>query len=63
MSKYKCECKTFEVHKNTIKVIDGKVVTLEAYCEECKTYGKFVKEHKGYGGLIKRPNGTVSGKF
>ena len=63
MSKYKCKCKTFEVYKNTIKVGDGKVVTLEAYCEECKTYGKFVKEHKGYGGLIKRPNGTVSGKF
>ena len=46
-----------------MKVIDGRVVTVEAYCEDCETYGKFVKEHKGYGGLIKRPNGTVSGKF
>lgn len=59
MAKYKCECKTFEVFKNTIKVIDGKVITVESYCEECKTYGKFIKEHKGYGSIIKRKDGTV----
>ena len=58
--KYKCKCKTFDVYKTTIKVVDGKVVNLETYCKECNTYGEYIKEHKGYGGIIKKPNGTIA---
>jgi len=58
--KYQCKCKTFEVHKTTIKVVDGKVVKPETYCNECNTYGEYIKEHKGYGGIIKKPNGTIA---
>lgn len=61
--KYKCKCKTFEVNKNTVKVLDGEIVVLEAYCSECKTYGEYIKEHKGFANIIKKPNGTVGGKF
>tara|TARA_R110000772_G_scaffold95135_4_gene193347 strand:- start:204 stop:401 length:198 start_codon:yes stop_codon:yes gene_type:complete len=60
--KYKCKCKTFEVTKNTIKIVDGEVVAVEAYCKDCNTYGKFIKEDKGFGSIFKRPNGTVSNR-
>ena len=46
-----------------MQVVNGKVVVPEAYCKDCKTYGKFVKEHKGFATIIKKPNGTVSNKF
>jgi len=58
--KYQCECRTFEVHKTTMKIINGEVIKPETYCEECKTYGKYIKEHEGYGGIIKKPNGTIA---
>ena len=45
--KYMCKCKEFEVSKPTIQVIDYKVVVLESYCNDCKTYGKKIREHKG----------------
>jgi len=62
MAKYRCECQTFDVFKATMKVIGGQVVTVEAYCKDCKTYGKFIKQHKGFGSIIKKPDGTVSRK-
>ena len=58
--KYQCECRTFEVHKTTMKIVNGEVIKPETYCEECNTYGKYIKEHKGYGGIIKKPNGTIA---
>tara|TARA_R110002020_G_scaffold388162_1_gene598880 strand:+ start:453 stop:629 length:177 start_codon:yes stop_codon:yes gene_type:complete len=57
--KYKCECKEFELSKVTIKVVDGKVVNPEAYCKECKTYGKQIKEFDGWGIIISKPGGKV----
>ena len=63
MSKFKCEVcnKIITLIKHSIKVIDGQVVTPEAVC--CEKYMKSIKENKGFGGIIKKPNGTVSGKF
>jgi len=61
--KYKCKCKEFKLAKTTSIIVNGKIETAEAFCEECKTFGKFVKEHEGFGGIIKKPNGTVSKKF
>jgi|TARA_R100001198_G_scaffold94771_1_gene78861 hypothetical protein len=43
-----------------MKIVNGEVIKPETYCEECKTYGKYIKEHKGYGGIIKKPNGTIA---
>jgi predicted transposase YbfD/YdcC len=63
MAKFKCEeCnKEIILAKHSIKVVDGQVVTPEAMC--CQKYMKSIKENKGFGGIIKKPNGTVSGKF
>lgn len=63
MSKFICEeCnKEITLIKHSIKVVDGEVVTPEAVC--CEKYMKSIKENKGFGGIIKKPNGTVSGKF
>jgi hypothetical protein len=44
-----------------MKVLDGKVVSDDAIC--CDVYMDSVKEGGGFGGIIKRPNGTISGKF
>tara|TARA_R110000744_G_scaffold177689_1_gene296623 strand:+ start:76 stop:267 length:192 start_codon:yes stop_codon:yes gene_type:complete len=63
MGKYKCDCKEFEVNRTTIAVVNGEVVKPETYCEECKKFATFIKEHKGFGGIIKKPQGTVAGKF
>lgn len=63
MAKYRCQCRIIEIHKTTMQVVNGKVVVPEAYCKDCKTYGKFVKEHKGFATIIKKPNGTVSKKI
>ena len=63
MAKYKCKCKEFEVKgKTSIKIIEGQVVTPEAYCEECKTYGETKRDHQGFGGIIKRRGGKI-GRF
>ncbi len=50
-----------ELSKHTIEVVDGKVVCPDAKC--CDEYMKSIKENKGFGGIIKKANGTVSGKF
>lgn len=63
MAKYKCDCGIKEIHKTTLKVIEGKVVVPESYCEKCKKHATFVKEHKGFANIIKQPNGTVSKKI
>jgi len=64
MAKFKCDkCKrNLELAKHSIKVVDGLVVSPEAFC--CENYMTSIKEKgKGFGGIIKKPNGTVSGKF
>ncbi len=63
MSKFECSLcgKHVELTKHTIEVVDGKVVCPDAKC--CDEYMKSIKENKGFGGIIKKPNGTVSGKF
>lgn len=63
MAKFICEIcgNELELAKHSIKVVDDKVVTPEAMC--CDQYMKAIKENKGFGGIIKKPNGTVSGKF
>lgn len=53
--------KVVELSKHTIEVVDGKVVCPDAKC--CDEYMKSIKENKGFGGIIKKANGTVSGKF
>ncbi len=62
-SKFECSLcgKHVELTKHVIKVVDGKVVCPDAKC--CDEYMESVKENKGFGGIIKKPNGTVSGKF
>ena len=45
-----------------MKIVDGKIVVPEAIC--CEDYMKEIKESGGgFGGIIKKPNGQVSGKF
>ena len=63
MSKFICnKCgNELVLAKHTIKVVDGKVVSDDATC--CDSYMESVRENKGFGGIIKKPNGTVSGKF
>jgi len=65
MAKFKCNvCNSNvrEIIKHTIKVVDGEVVCPEAVC--CDQYMESVREKgKGFGGIIKRPGGTVSKKF
>ena len=50
-----------ELTKHKIKVVDGKVVCPDAMC--CEEYMESIKENKGFGGIIKRPGGKISGKF
>jgi len=57
--KYKCKCKEFEIDKATLTVVGNKVETKEAYCKDCKTYGKIIKEFDGWGNIISRPGGIV----
>ena len=55
MAKFKCI-------KCDMKVVDGSVVATEAMC--CDTYMESIREKGGgLGGIIKKANGTVSGKF
>ena len=60
MAKFKCACGEIRTVRNTtIKVVDGKIVTPESYCEKCKQYGEYIREHTGFGGIIKRKGGKV----
>jgi hypothetical protein len=64
MAKFKCiKCdKEITLSKHTMKVVDGSVVAPEAMC--CDTYMESIREKGGgLGGIIKKANGTVSGKF
>ena len=63
MAKFKCsDClKEIELLSYSIKVVNEKAVCPEAYC--CHEYMDRVKGNGGFGGIIKKPNGTVSGKF
>lgn len=63
MAKFKCnKCEEVkELSSYSIKVVDDKVVSPEAIC--CDEYMDRINEDNGFGGIIKRPNGTVSGKF
>jgi hypothetical protein len=56
----KCE-KEIELLSYSIKVVDDNVVSPEAIC--CDEYMDRVQTNGGFGGIIKKPNGTVSGKF
>ena len=60
MAKYKCSCGVIELSKTTLKVVGDKVIVPEAYCDKCKDYRDFIKEHEGFATIIKKPNGTVS---
>ena len=65
MAKFKCNvCNSNirEISIHTIKIVDGEVVCPEAVC--CDEYMESIREEgKGFGGIIKRPGGTVSKKF
>ena len=56
----KCEA-VKELSSYAIKVVDAKIVSPDAIC--CDEHMDRIKEDNGFGGIIKRPNGTVSGKF
>ena len=60
MAKYECSCGVIELSKTTLKVVGDKVIVPEAYCDNCKDYRAFIKEHEGFATIIKKPNGTVS---
>ena len=56
MIKYICNTcnETKELQKATIKVIDGKVRTQEAYCEKCKEWMQEIeKDFDGFPSLIR----------
>ena len=56
MIKYICNTcnETKDLQKATIKVIDGKVRTQEAYCEKCKEWMQEVeKDFDGFPSLIR----------
>lgn len=64
MAKYKCATcsKEIDLSTQTIVVEDGNVVCKEAIC--CNAYMDSVKEKfTGFGGIIKKANGSVGGKF
>jgi hypothetical protein len=53
---------TVEVTKFTMKIVDGELIKPESICT-CKTQMVDVTEYNGFGGIIKKPGGTVSKKF
>ena len=63
MAKFKCKScgEINELDQYQMKVVAGEVVTEDAKC--CLEYMKSIPPNKGLGGIIKKPNGTVSGKF
>jgi len=65
MAKFICKScdNTKELRIYTLGFVKGEKIFKEAICEFCGIYMDIVSEDKGLGGIIKRPNGTVSGKF
>ncbi len=64
MAKYKCTAcnKEVDLSTQTIVVKDGNIVCKEAVC--CDKYMSAVKgKFEGFGGIIKKGNGSVGGKF
>tara|TARA_B100000768_G_scaffold181979_1_gene207929 strand:- start:2564 stop:2782 length:219 start_codon:yes stop_codon:yes gene_type:complete len=66
MTRFECvntDCnKDLELGTHTMKVVGGEVVCPEAIC--CDTYMKEIKvKGGGFGGIIKKPGGTIGGKF
>tara|TARA_R110002153_G_scaffold271570_1_gene439151 strand:- start:284 stop:475 length:192 start_codon:yes stop_codon:yes gene_type:complete len=63
MAKFKCKACKKELHITEFKimVVDENVVSPEAKC--CGKYMEFLRSNKGFGGIIKKPSGTVGGKF
>ena len=66
MTKFECintDCtKTLELGSHTMQIVDEKVVCLEAIC--CDKYMKSVRvKGQGFGGIIKKPGGSIGGKF
>jgi len=63
MIRYICECsdEVKELHKATIKVIDGKIRTVEAVCSCGKYMQELDKEFNGFPNLI-RTEPTLSNK-
>jgi hypothetical protein len=63
MAKFICKvCDSIlELDRHTLKVIDDEIASPEAVC--CDTYMKSIRSNKGFGGIIKRENGSVGGKF
>lgn len=65
MAKFICKScdNTKELRTYSLGFVKGEKVYKEAVCEFCDIYMDMVPEDKGFGGIIKKPNGTVSGKF
>ena len=63
MAKFKCKIcgSKIELKKYSIKVVAGSVVSPEAKC--CMVHMERISTNGGFGGIIKKPNGTVGGKF
>tara|TARA_R110001606_G_scaffold398355_1_gene577218 strand:- start:344 stop:520 length:177 start_codon:yes stop_codon:yes gene_type:complete len=57
--KFKCECREFEVKETKIVIIDGKVVKSGSYCNDCKTFGKEIREFVGWGTIVSKKGGKV----
>lgn len=57
--KYKCKCKEIELDKVTLVATKEGVQAKEAYCKECKTYAKAVKEFDGWGTIVSKSGGKV----
>jgi len=64
MAKFTCKkCNnSIELDEYTISVKDGKLVTPQAYCKECKEYMIQHNEFNGWGKALMRPGGKVRGK-
>ena len=57
--KYKCKCKEFEIKKSTIVIIENSVLIKESFCSKCNTYGKPIREFKGWGKITSKKGGKV----
>ena len=63
MAKFECKIcgEKRELSFHTLKMVNGEIVSPEAKC--CLTYMKSIRSNKGFGGIIKKPDGKVGGKF
>jgi hypothetical protein len=63
MAKFKCIKCTNTINLKEYKMIihQGEIVSPQAKC--CDYFMQPIRSNKGLGGIIKKPNGTVSGKF